>query len=79
MALDLVKAATRLRLFYEEKKNVSFSFLEGDGQKISFVDLYENAAVLSAWLIENGLTGSNSAIISRNCKFAYESFVSFDK
>lgn len=65
-----------MRLYYEERKDVSFTFLEDDSEKISFCQLYENAAILASWLIQKDLTGSNAAIISRNSKFAYESFVS---
>ena len=71
-----MKSAHRLRLYYEERKDVSFTFLEDDSERISFCQLYENAAILASWLIKKDLTGSNAAIISRNSKFAYESFVS---
>ena len=74
--MEVVKSATRLRKMYEEPIDSKYMFTEENNLILSFMELYDRAASIASWLIENNLYHNETAIIGRNASLPFTSYVS---
>ena len=75
--MEVVKSATRLRKMYQEPNDSKYTFTEENNKILSFIEMYEQAASVASWLIDNNLYHTETAIIGRNASFSFTSYVSY--